>query len=61
MELFAKMVDCIQLLTAFAKQFMLSVSQGYKYASDKSKLNPGALSLISQKIRTEISANFIHF
>ena len=55
------MVDCIQLLTAFAKQFMLSVSQGYKYASDKSKLNPGALSLISQKIRTEISANFIHF
>ena len=54
MKLFAKIVNCIQPLTIFAKHFILGVSQGYKYASDKTKQNPGALSLISQKIKTEI-------
>ena len=36
---------------------MLFVSQGYEYASDKTKQNPGVLSFISQKIRTAVSAN----
>ena len=40
MELFAKIADCIQPLTIFAKHFMLGVSQGYEYASDKTKRNP---------------------
>ena len=49
MELSAIIVDCIQPLTFFAKHFILGVSQGYEYASDKAKQNPGALSLIPQK------------
>ena len=53
-----KIVDCIQPLTIFAKHFILGVSQGYEYVSDKTKQNPDALSLISQKIWTAISANF---
>ena len=53
MELFAKIVDCIQPLTIFAEQFILGVSHGYEYASDKTKQNPGALSFIPQKIRTK--------
>ena len=57
----AKVVDFIQPLTNFEKHFILGVSQGYEYASDKAKQNPGALSLIPQKIRTAISANFFHF
>ena len=61
MELFAKIVDCIQPLTIFAKHFRLGVSQGYEYASAKAKQNTGALSLIPQKIRTAISGNFFHF
>ena len=61
MEFSTKIVDCIQPLTIFAKHFILGVSQGYEYASDKAKQNPGALSLIPQKIRTAISANFFHF
>ena len=60
-ELSAKIVDCIQPLTISAKLFILGVSQDYEYASDKAKQNPGALSLIPQKIRTAISANFLHF
>ena len=56
-----KIVDCIQPLTIFPKHFILGVSQGYEYVSDKAKQNPGALSLIPQKIRTAISANFLHF
>ena len=36
---------------------MLFVSQGYEYASDKTKQNPGVLSFISQKMRTAVSAN----
>ena len=61
MELSAKIVDCIQPLTIFAKHFILGASQGYEYASDKAKQNPGALLLIPQKNRTVISANFFHF
>ena len=61
MELSSKIVDCIQPITIFAKHFILGVSQGHEYASDKAKQNPGALSLIPQKIRTAISANFFHF
>ena len=37
MELSAKLVDCIQLLTIFAKHFKLGVSQGYEYVRDKGK------------------------
>ena len=58
MELF---VDCIQPLPIFAKHFILRVSQGYEYASDKTKQNPRVLSFIPQKLRTEICANFFHF
>ena len=57
MELSAKIVDCIQPLTIFAKHFILGVSQGYEYASDKVKQNPGAMSLFPQKSRTAIFAN----
>ena len=57
MELFAKIVDCIQPLTIFTEHFILFVSQGYEYVSDKTKQNPGVLSFTSEKIRTEISAN----
>ena len=55
MELYPKIVDCIQTLPIFAKHFRLGVSQGFEYASDKDKQNPGALSLIPQKIRSAIS------
>ena len=48
MELFPKIVDCIQPLTIFAKHFIF-VSQGYEYASEKTKQNTGVLSFISQK------------
>ena len=58
MELSARIVDCIQLFTIFAKHFILGVSQGYEYNSDNAKQNPGALSLAPQKIRT---VNFFHF
>ena len=61
MEFSTKIVDCIQLLAIFAKHFILGVSQGYKYDSDKTEENSGTLSLIPQKIRTGISANFLHF
>ena len=61
MEFSAKTVDCIQPLTIFTKHFILGASQGYEYASDKAKQNPGTLSLIPQKIRIAISANFFHF
>ena len=50
MEISAKIVDCIRRLTIFAKHFILGVSQRYEYASDKAKQNPGALSLIPQKL-----------
>ena len=57
---FAKIFGCNQPLAFFAKHFILGVLQGYEYASDKTKQNPGALSFISQKIRTAISANFFN-
>ena len=61
MQLFAKLIDCIQPLIIFAKHFTLGVSQGYEYASDKTKQSPGALSFISQKLglkSLEISSTF---
>ena len=58
---FAIIVNCIQTLTIFAKHFVLDIFQSYKYASNKTKQNPGVLSLFSQKIKTEISANSFHF
>ena len=60
-EFSAKIVDFIQPFTIFEKLFILGVSQGHEYASNKDKQNPGALSLIPQKIRTPISGNFFHF
>ena len=56
-----KIVECIQLLTIFAKHFILGVSQGYDYVADMAKQIPGALSHIPQKISTAIFANFFHF
>ena len=59
MEFSTKIVDCIQPLTIFAKHFILGVSQGYEYASDKAKQNPGMLSLIPQKIKILIKCEHI--
>ena len=53
------MVDCIQLSTTFAEHFILNVSQGYEYASNKTKQNPVAFSFISKKIRTSMHVSFI--
>ena len=51
MGLFTKIVDYIQLLSIFVKHnILLFVSQCYEYLSDKTKQNPGALSVISQDI-----------
>ena len=61
MKVFAKIVDCIQPLTIFSKNFILDFLQGYKCDCDKTKQNPGALSFVSYKIRTAISANFSNF
>ena len=61
MKLFAKIVNCIQPFAVFGKHFIIGVSQGYKNVSNKTKQKLGALSLISQKIRTAISANFFYF
>ena len=61
MELFAKISDCIHPLTIFARHSILCVSQAYEYVVDKAKQKPGMLSFISQKIRTEISADFFYF
>ena len=61
MDVFPKIVDCIQPLIIFSKHFTLGVSLGYEYASDETKQNPGALSFISQKNRAAISENFFHF
>ena len=54
MELFAKIVNCIQPLAIFGKHVILGISQG-----NKTKQKLGALSLISQKVRTAIPANFM--
>ena len=64
MEFSTKIVYCTHPLTVLAKHFILGVSQGYEYVSDKAKQNPGALLLflfIPQKIRTAIFANLFHF
>ena len=58
MERSANIVDSIKLLTIFAKYSILGVSQG---TSDKTKQKLGALSFISQKNRTAISTDFLHF
>ena len=60
MELFGNIVDCIQPLTIFAKHSILGVSQD-RCASGKTKEKLGALSFISQKMRTAISADFMVF
>ena len=60
MELFANIVGCFQPLIIFAKRSMLGISQG-RCASGKTKEKLSALSFISQKIRTAISADFLHF
>ena len=60
MELFASTVDSIQSLTIYAKHSILGVPQG-RCTSGKSKEKLGALSFISQKIATAISAGFSHF
>ena len=39
---FAEIDDFIQLWTIFPKHFILGNSQGYEYASDKTKQNFGA-------------------
>ena len=54
---FAKIVDCIQPLTVFTKQFILFVSQGYEYASDKTKQYMVCCHLFHKKTRAAISAN----
>ena len=51
MELFGKIVDYISTV--------LGASQGCEYASHKTKQNPSAMSFLSQKIRTAVSANFM--
>ena len=51
MEIFPKIVNSFQPLAIFAKHIKLFVSQGYKYASDKTKQNSGVFSFISQKTR----------
>ena len=37
MEPFAEIVDCIELWTIFVEHFTLGVSQGYEFASNKTK------------------------
>ena len=59
MEIFAKIVGCIQPLTVFAKLHILDVSQAYEGCSHKSKQTPGGLWFISQKNRTAISADVL--
>ena len=57
MELFAKIVDCIQPSTIFAKQLILFFSLGFDHVPIKKLNKTGVLSFNSQKIRTAISAN----
>ena len=59
MEIFPKIVNSFQPLAIFAKHIKLFVSQGYKYASDKTKQNSGVFSFISQKTRNAISADLL--
>ena len=50
MRFFAKLVDCILLLTICAKHSILKFLQADEYASDETKQKPHALSFTSQKI-----------
>ena len=47
MYVFANIVDFMQPLTIFASHFILGVSQGYEFASDKTKQNSSVLSFTS--------------
>ena len=49
MEPSANIFDCIQSLIIFAKHFILDVSQGHEYVSNKAKQNCGAFSPILDK------------
>ena len=60
MELFANIADCIQPLTVFARPSLLGVSQD-RCDSGNTKEKLGALSFISQKIRTATTTDFFHF
>ena len=60
MEPFANLVECTRPLTIFAKHSRLGVSKG-RCADGKSKEKLGVLLFISQKIRTAIFADFLHF
>ena len=60
MDRFAKIVDCIQLLTIFAKVFILFVSQCYKYASDKSKQNLVRCHLFNKRFGLESTNLFLN-
>ena len=51
MDIFAKLVECIQPLTVFIKCSILGISQGYEYGSNKTKPKPTALSSVSQELR----------
>ena len=53
MKLYARTIACNQPFTFLSKHSTLGASQGYEYASDKAKQNPGALSLNCQKIRID--------
>ena len=59
-EPFPNLVECIQPLTIFAKHSILGALKG-RYVSGKSKEKFGGFLIISQKVRTAISADFFHF
>ena len=48
-------------MTIFAKHFILGVSHGYEYTSDRIKQNFGALSLISRQINHKLNTLFFDF
>ena len=58
---FAKLLTGIQPLTIFTKRSILEFSQGYDYTSDNTKKNPEAITFLSHKNMTLISADFFHF
>ena len=60
-EPFAKLLTGIQPLTILTKRSILEFSQGYDYTYDNTKKNPGAITFLSHKNMTLISADFFHF
>ena len=60
MDRFAKIVDCIQLLTIFAKVFILFVSQCYEYASDKTKQNLVRCHLFNKRFGLQSANSFLN-